>query len=93
MRKDACLRPRTLNEALENLGYGRVGGLQWRNGKFHVVLNPRRTKATINLHVDVPDKIGSSHHSRQNGEDITKEFERIKKEYRRGIKSITPKYE
>ena len=82
MRKDACLRPQTLIEALENLGYLRVRGMEWRRRKFHMILNPRKTKATISLHVEV-DKISSSHHSRQHGKDIKKELERIKQEYRR----------
>ena len=74
--------------ALQNLGYHRVRGSlfsssEWKKQKFHVViLDPHKDKVTINLHVDVPG-IGSSHRSRQNGKDITKEFQRIKQEHKR----------
>jgi len=80
------LRPQTLMMALQNLGYRRVRGMllsssEWKKQKFHVViLDPRKDKVTVNLHVDVSG-IGSSHRSRQNGKDITKEFQRIKQEY------------
>jgi len=88
MRKDTSLRPQTLIKALQNLGYRRVcdplfSSSEWKRQNFHVViLDPCEDKVTINLHVDVQD-IGFSHHSRQNGKDITKEFQRIKQEYRR----------
>jgi len=98
MRKDIRWRPQTLIKALENLGYQGVRGplfssSEWKRRNFHVViLDPRKDKVTINLHMDILD-IGSSHHSRQNGKDITKEFERIKQEYRR-LRSqlITPSH-
>jgi hypothetical protein len=98
MRKDQHLRAQTLMMALQNLGYHRTRGplfssSEWKRLNFHVViLNPRKDKVTINLHMDIPD-IGSSHHSRQNGKDITKEFERVKQEYRR-LRSqlITPSH-
>ena len=81
MRKDVRLHPQTLVNALENLGYHRVSGTEWRRRSFHVTLIPRKTKVRIDLHVDVLG-IGSSHHGRKGGDDITKEFERIKQEYR-----------
>lgn len=88
MRKDVHLRPQTLMMALQNLGYHRVRGplfssSEWKKRNFHVIiLNPQKDKVTINIHVDVPG-IASSHRSRQNGKDITKEFERITQEYKR----------
>jgi len=74
--------------ALQNLGYSRVrevlfSSLEWKYRSFHIIiLNPHKNKVTINLHVDVPI-IGYSHRSRQNGEDIKKEFQRIMQEYRK----------
>ena len=56
---------------------------EWRRQNFHVIiLDPNKDKVTVNLHVDIQG-IGSSHRSRQHGKDVTKEFERIKQEYRR----------
>ena len=81
MRKDVRLHPQTLIKALENLGYHRVSETEWRRRNFHVTLIPRKTKVTLTLHVDVLG-IGASHHGRKRGEDITKEFERIKQGYR-----------
>ena len=81
MRKDVRLHPQTLIKGLENLGYYRVSEREWRCQNFHVTLIPRKTKVRIDLHVDVLG-IGSSHHGRKRGEDITKELERIKQEYR-----------
>jgi len=81
MRKDVRSSQQTLIKALESLGYHRVSGTEWRHGNFHVTLTPRKTRVTIDLHADVPG-IGSSHHGRKRGEDITEEFERIKQEYR-----------
>ena len=88
MRKDACLRPQILVMALQNLGYRRVRGplfssSEWKHGSLHlIILDPSKTELTINLHKDVPD-IGHSHRSRQNGEDIKKEFQLIMQEYRK----------
>ncbi len=56
---------------------------EWKRRNFHVIiLDPRKDKVTVNLHVDVPG-IGSSHRSRQNGKDVTEEFARIKQGYQR----------
>ena len=56
---------------------------EWKKQNFHVIiLDPNKDKVTINIHVDVPG-IDFSHRSRQNGKDITKEFQRIKQEYKR----------
>ena len=89
MRKDVSSRPQTLVKALENLGYHRVSEREWRHRNFHVTLIPRKTKVTIDLHVDVPG-IGASHHGRKGGDDITKEFEQIKQEYRALRRIFTP---
>ncbi|MCJ7634466.1 hypothetical protein MUP77_18995 [Candidatus Bathyarchaeota archaeon] len=92
MRKDIRWRPQTLIKALENLGYRSSREMEWRRRNFHAILNPRKNKVTINLHVEI-DKISSCHHSRQHGKDITKEFERIKQEYRRlRSQPITPSH-
>ena len=88
MRRDVHIRPQTLMTALQKLGYHRVRGplfssSEWKKQNFHVIiLDPNKDKVTINIHVDVPS-IGSSHRSRQNGKDITKEFQRIKQEYKK----------
>lgn len=91
MRKDASLHPQTLVKALQNLGYRRALtrapvthlSSEWRRRNFHVILIPRKTKITVNLHVDVTTI--TSHHGRgrQHGKDIEEEFERIKQEYKR----------
>ena len=81
MRKDVSARPQTLIKGLESLGYHRVSETEWRRRNFHVTLIPRKTKVRIDLHVDVLG-IGSSHHGRKGGDDITKELERIKQGYR-----------
>jgi hypothetical protein len=87
MRRDLRLRAQTLIEALENLGYSRMKyGMDWKHRNFHVTISPHKDKLMFNLHVDTQNEMSSSpysHHSRQHGKDVTKEYRRIIQEYRR----------
>jgi len=87
LRKRMSVQLPTFIKALENLGYRRHKGserMEWKRGKFHIILNESKKHVNVGLHVDVPEyKVGPTHHSRQYGKDVTEEFKRIKEEYRR----------
>ena len=87
MRKRMSVRLPTFIRALENLGYRKehkgFGRLEWKKGKYHIIVNQNKT-VNVSFHVDVPEyKVGPTHHSRQYGKDVTEEFKRIKEEYKR----------
>jgi len=78
----------TFIKALENLGYRKehkgFGRLEWRKGKYHIIVNQNKKTVNVSFHVDVPVyKVGPTHRSRQYGKDISEEFKRIKEEYKR----------
>ena len=78
----------TFVKALESLGYREehkgFGRLEWRKGRFHIIVNQSKNHVNVSLHVDIQDyKVGPVHRSRQSGRDLEEEFKRIKEEYKK----------
>lgn len=71
--------------ALQKLGYYKVNPqqdpcLNWRHGKFHVLLNPRpprKTVVNLHIHIDIDVPIPPYHRAIHKGKDLREKINRI----------------
>jgi len=71
-----------LHNSLLSLGYKRVRETNsYRKGQFHVIVNPKKSRVDIHIHVDKDETWTPAfyHHSRKTGKDINQEYQNIKR--------------
>ena len=82
MRKDLQVELPILIEAIKKLGYRKMGRhLEFRRGKYHIILDPKKKRVTLYLHVDIPvhaTPLITYHKARKQGKDIEQEYRRLK---------------